>query len=281
MGGRMLSKSLIQFSVDGWGCVPSLFFTWCQNMVEVMKIMATSFKRSHAGTAALCALNPSADHCWPTLAPETPGHSWVSLGQSLGCHCSFILSPSVPKVLFMPSQSLFPQSCVSCGGSVVGYWWPPSRGLMLYPDLLYPEPLPLQQATADLYLHWRHPNIVLAQSLWDPWILVYTSFVWALWMSLAGMGFDAKCDFTPPTILLGLLLCPWTWVISSQMLQRPNILHSSFSILLGVISSLGKLRKEVNCHECQAKSGCQATGYSISQVQVGASWFNSWCCQVT
>ena len=26
MGRAMLSKSLIQFSVDGWGCVPSLFF---------------------------------------------------------------------------------------------------------------------------------------------------------------------------------------------------------------------------------------------------------------
>ena len=26
--GAMLSKSLIQFSVDGWGCVPSLLFDW-------------------------------------------------------------------------------------------------------------------------------------------------------------------------------------------------------------------------------------------------------------
>ena len=26
MGGAMLSKSLIQFSVDGWSCVPSLWF---------------------------------------------------------------------------------------------------------------------------------------------------------------------------------------------------------------------------------------------------------------
>ena len=26
MGGAMLSKSLIQFSVDGWGYVPSLLF---------------------------------------------------------------------------------------------------------------------------------------------------------------------------------------------------------------------------------------------------------------
>ena len=26
MGKAMLNKSLIQFSVDGWGCVPSLLF---------------------------------------------------------------------------------------------------------------------------------------------------------------------------------------------------------------------------------------------------------------
>ena len=38
-------------------------------------------------------------------------------------------------------------------------------------------------------------------------------FVWALWASLVGMGFDSKCNFTPPTILLGLLLCPWMWGI--------------------------------------------------------------------
>ena len=33
MGGTMLSKFLIQFSVDGWGCVSSLLFTWGQTMV--------------------------------------------------------------------------------------------------------------------------------------------------------------------------------------------------------------------------------------------------------
>ena len=32
MGGVMLSKSLIQFSVDGWSCVPSLLFTWGQTV---------------------------------------------------------------------------------------------------------------------------------------------------------------------------------------------------------------------------------------------------------
>ena len=57
MGGAMLSKSLIQFSVGGQGCVPSLLFTWGQTMVDIM-IMVISFKRSHACTATLTASNP-------------------------------------------------------------------------------------------------------------------------------------------------------------------------------------------------------------------------------
>ena len=42
---------------------------------------------------------------------------WVSL---LWSHCSFLLGPGVHKVLFVASNSLFPQSCVSSGGSMVG-----------------------------------------------------------------------------------------------------------------------------------------------------------------
>ena len=38
-------------------------------------------------------------------------------------------------------------------------------------------------------------------------------FVWALWVFLVGMGLDYKCNFALPTVLLGLLLCPWTWGI--------------------------------------------------------------------
>ena len=90
---------------------------------------------------------------------------------------------------------------------------------MPYPSLLYPEPLSLQQSTADQYLHRRCSNTVLSQSLWGPWVLVHTRFVWALWGFLVGMGFNSKCKFTPPTIFLGLLLCPWTWGISSHPLQ--------------------------------------------------------------
>ena len=91
MGRAMLSKSLVQFSVYGWSYVPSLLFTWGQTMVEVMKIMATSFRRSHACTVTLTAPNPAAGHHQPMPLLETPGHSWASLGQSLVG--SLLLSP--------------------------------------------------------------------------------------------------------------------------------------------------------------------------------------------
>ena len=56
-----------------------------------MKIMVTSFKRSHANTDVLSALNPATAHHWPTSPPESPGHSQESLGQSL--LGSLLLSP--------------------------------------------------------------------------------------------------------------------------------------------------------------------------------------------
>ena len=45
-----------------------------------------------------------------------PGQVWLSL---LWGHCSFLMGPGAHKVLFVPSKSLFPQSCVSSGGSMV------------------------------------------------------------------------------------------------------------------------------------------------------------------
>ena len=60
-------------------------------MVEVMKIMVTSFKRCHAGTAPLSGPDHAAGHHRPMPLPETPGHSRASLGQSLVR--SLLLSP--------------------------------------------------------------------------------------------------------------------------------------------------------------------------------------------
>ena len=60
-------------------------------LVEVFKIMATSFKRSHAPTAALSAPNSAAGCFWPKPLPETPGCSWASLDQFIVE--SLLLSP--------------------------------------------------------------------------------------------------------------------------------------------------------------------------------------------
>ena len=115
----MLSKTLIQFSVDGWSCVPFLLFTGGPTMLEVMKIMVTSFKRPHACTAALSAPNPETGHHQPTLPPETPGHSQASLSQSLVG--SLLLSPwswcTEHSVCVL--QESISQSCVTSGSSVV------------------------------------------------------------------------------------------------------------------------------------------------------------------
>ena len=91
-------------------------------MVEVMKIMVTSLKKSHAHTAALSAPNPAAGH--PRLRPllETPGHSQASLGQSLVG--SLLLSPGswYAQGFLCVFQELFPQLCVI---SVIKSHWPP------------------------------------------------------------------------------------------------------------------------------------------------------------
>ena len=112
MSEAMLRKSLIQVFVDGLICVPSLLFTWGLTMVEVMKIMVTFFKRSHACTAPLSAPNPAAGHHQPTPMLETPGHTQASLGQSLVR--SLLLFPAswCTSFCLCPSRVYFTVLCV-------------------------------------------------------------------------------------------------------------------------------------------------------------------------
>ena len=87
-------------------------------MVEVMKIMATTFKRSHALTAAFSAPNPAADNCQPMPPQETPGHSRASLGQSLVG--SLLLSPGswcAQGFVCALQESVSPVLCKFCNQS--------------------------------------------------------------------------------------------------------------------------------------------------------------------
>ena len=93
-----LTKGETGSSSDGRGHAQEIFnpiFCWwvelCslpaiylgQTIVEVMKVMGTSLKRSHACTATLSAPNPAAGHHQPAPPLDTPGHSRARLGQSL------------------------------------------------------------------------------------------------------------------------------------------------------------------------------------------------------
>ena len=82
MGQAMLSKSLIQFFVDGQVFVPSLLFDLRPNSGEGNEDngnLLQEVPRMHCHTQCL---NPAAGHHRPT-PPDTPGHPQTSLGQSL------------------------------------------------------------------------------------------------------------------------------------------------------------------------------------------------------
>ena len=77
-------------------------------------------QKAHACTATLAppALQQAtADPCLHWRLLDTHGRVWVSV---LWGHFFFLLGPGAHEVLFVTSMHLFPQSCVSSGGSVVG-----------------------------------------------------------------------------------------------------------------------------------------------------------------
>ena len=129
-----------EFCSDGWGLAQYIFnpiISWCgavfppcalawgKTMVGIMAVMVTSFKGLMPApvaprTVEVSAPNPAACQCWTMPSPETPGHSQASLAQSLVG--SLLLYPgSWCAQDFVPSKSLFPQSC---GCSVVKSHWP-------------------------------------------------------------------------------------------------------------------------------------------------------------
>ena len=130
VGKMMLSKSLIQFYADGWGCVPSPRPNYGRDNVSNGDLHQKDLCQhtSAPRTVVFSAPDPVAGHYWSTPLPDTPGHSrqvWLSL---LWHHCSVLLDPGAHKVLFVPSKSLFPQSC---GSSVIKFHWP-SKSFPIY-----------------------------------------------------------------------------------------------------------------------------------------------------
>ena len=116
----MLSKSLIQFSVDGWSCVPSLLFDLRPNYGggnEDNGDLLQKVPCSHCCTQ--CPLAYSR----PPPTHMSAGDFWTFMGKSGSVSCGVTAPFSWVLVctgLFVLSKSLFPQSYVSSGGSMVG-----------------------------------------------------------------------------------------------------------------------------------------------------------------
>ena len=110
-GRDMLSKSLIHFPVDGWGCVPSL--------VGVMVVMATSFRRTYASlpqfpgllysiplTPRLATVDPSLRQrlldthrqVWLSLLWGHAAFSWFLVGTRFSCALQVSVSPVLWKL---------------------------------------------------------------------------------------------------------------------------------------------------------------------------------------
>ena len=81
VGRAMLRKTLIQFSIDGWVCVPSLLFTWGQTIRQCQRML----KLPHNCTHLTCSFQFSRSvvseslrrhelqHTRPSSPSPTPG----------------------------------------------------------------------------------------------------------------------------------------------------------------------------------------------------------------
>ena len=124
------------------------------------------------------------------------------------------------------------------------------------PRLLHPEPLPCGRPLLT-HSNTQRPMWLSLHGASGSWCA--QGFVWALWVSLAGLGFDSKCDFAPPTILLGLLLCPWMWGIFFGGIQ-----HSPADGCSAVSCNFGVLQEKMSACPCTLPSWiCQKLICSI------------------
>ena len=103
-GRGRVSKSFIQFSVDGQNCVPSLLFDLRPNY--------GGGNEDNGDFLQKVPYRPP-----PTHTSSRDAWTLASLVSPLWGHCSFLLGPGAHKVLFVPSRSLFAQFCVSSSGS--------------------------------------------------------------------------------------------------------------------------------------------------------------------
>ena len=117
MGGAMVTKFLIQFSVEGWGCVPSLLFDLRPNFGGGNEDNGYLLQKV---PCMLCCAQCPRPCSRPLLTHASTRDSWTlmsSLGQSLVGSLLFSSGSWCTQGFFLALKSLCPQSCVSFGDS--------------------------------------------------------------------------------------------------------------------------------------------------------------------
>ena len=109
MGRAMLSKSLIQFSVEGWGCVPSLLFDLRPNYGGGNEDSDDPLQKVPCTHCHIQCPDPAADH---QRLLDTHGQVVGSLLLSPGSWCT--------QGSVCARQESISQSCVSSSSSMVG-----------------------------------------------------------------------------------------------------------------------------------------------------------------
>ena len=227
MGRAMFNNSLIQFSVDGWGWVPSLLFYLRSNYGGANEDNGNPFQKVPCMHCWTQCPNPAAGHCWPMTLLETSGHSWASLGQSLvgslplspgtWCAQAFVcaLQESVSPVLWK-----FQQLYGVINGDLL------QEGLGLTQVCCTQSPCPCDR---PLLTHTSTGD-PQTQFWFSLLFLVCTSLVWVLWASLAGMGFDFKfhsyrvAGTSPLPLDIGYLFLMGCNILLSTVVQQQVVI---------------------------------------------------------
>ena len=190
MGGAMLCKSLIQFFVERWGCVPSLLFGLRSNYGGGNEDNGNLLQKvPHKHCYTQCP-QPCSRPLLTQASTKIPEHSQASLVQSLVG--SLLLSPRslCTQVLFVPSKCLFFQSCVSSGSSMVGLMFASSKRAYSIPRSTAPRapgptapaavhfwPVPLEETL-------KHSSVCLC-GVSGSWctqnMLDLSKYLWWLW----------------------------------------------------------------------------------------------------
>ena len=116
MGGAMLSKSLIQFSVEGWGCVPSLLFDLRLNYGGGIEDNGNLLQKVPCRHCCIQCPQPCSR---PPPTHTCTGDSWTLTGKSVSVSCGVIDPFSwvliCTRFCLCPPKVCFPVLCK--------FWW--------------------------------------------------------------------------------------------------------------------------------------------------------------